>query len=184
MGQELAETGSVQPPKEVWGDLREMHRAMGKTGATRVSTSMDFEALESTPFGVLLPVAKAVIQISEGCNSGWDEVRRMEYTMGSHESDMHLDPETMKGGFGIFFVKRPLPKECLVTAGRSIRANYQAKKIFRYENGPVIVAQNGFGNRLINPPLVAGPTWHTGRRDRASRFGVLDFFPPNDTRQA
>ena len=186
MVQELAETGAVQPPKEIWGNLDELYASMGRLSHRRFSIAYDFSEFAERPKGkALLPSAKEIIKLSGEDPATYDTARVMGFTTVEADFNWHIDPEESRGGFSILFVKNPDSRDRLLVGGRSRCRARDQEKTYSYKNGPIILTQRGFGTKMLQNGQPSGATWHTGQRKAPARFGVVDIIPevPKRTNQ-
>lgn len=176
MAQELAETGAIQIPVDVLvGDIPS-GSAMSLRSDWFMKKPIDFSEYRASESANRLGglVEDLFRHSGEGQVS---TCRTTEWTSHRGE-DWHVDPETSQGGITVIitsWMRHPEKKcESLEIAGRGSTQSATVNKLW-YANGPVIIAQQGFGNRLLNNSSPCGGARHKSKRMVNSRLRVIDF---------
>ncbi|MBP7769364.1 hypothetical protein KA075_02645 [Candidatus Saccharibacteria bacterium] len=79
-------------------------------------------------------------------------------------------------GLGVFKGRSAAPiNDELVIMGRGISLVTETER-FTYANGPVLMAQRGFGEKLVGFAENAGNTWHMGDGSKYSGVAAIDIF--------
>lgn len=179
--QELAETGAVQAPEGIlpgYDYLKELIFKPGKKAST--SGPIQYEEFMGTEMvnelGHLIGYANSLLGITyEGLEVSWRRVRVQTIPKKPDNLIFHRDGSGDLSGISILFTYGKEVDEKLLTAGRGSCSNDGDQKVFKYMNGPIVIAQKGWGLPLLQPNQDCGATWHCGMREKNSVVGIVDF---------
>lgn len=176
LAQELAETGAVQLPLHILGEnLPSNSKAQLRSGS--IETKVDFsEYCISDQAGQLGGIVRQIFAMA--CEPLPTVARTMEWA--THQGyAWHLDPETSKGGISILMtslMRGPVrSNETLEIGGRGRICSSDSFEL-HYADGPIVIAQQNFGELLLTGDEPTGGTWHMSRRNTGARFRVIDFW--------
>jgi hypothetical protein len=169
--QELAETGSVQLRDLSLDGLPAKHPKK-----CRLFNEEGYQSLEGlSDVGVTLSqLAWQILRLS-GHNVQNPDVTLLSF-ITLLDTGVHLDAKGAKQGVSFLWVPGSLVSndQVLTTYGRSKEARELAQKRYQYSNGLIVIAQQGFGSKILEPGLDLGATWHKGERRAKSNICVAD----------
>lgn len=98
----------------------------------------------------------------------------------------HQDRGNSMWGATIIRSVYPVQGEELVVAGRGFRPTRDMLKTYKYADGPILLAQKGFGEVLVGEEGAKNAVWHRGQRTENGYLGLTDanFRAPLLRRQA
>lgn len=175
LAQELAETGSVQLPKDLLPDAHELSEMLGCVGGKLTTVTSDYQ--DFVKLGIFPDIVDVAEQFLDVCYQGqvdWIKLRQQAFTSKTCETGKwHKDAHGDLRGLSFLYTAGQDDKEALVTGGRG--DSPRSHKRYLYKNGPIALAQTDFGALILPTYADIGATWHHGDRPQASRTGVLDF---------
>lgn len=126
-------------------------------------------SLGNSPFVTINPVITAYCQMSEKKDP-------LDLTVDNNLSVLrfHQDRDNSMWGASILRPLLPVEGEELIVAGRGIRPKRDMLKTYRYADGPILIAQRGFGEVLVGPEASRNAVWHRGQRSEAGYLGLTD----------
>ena len=178
--QELAEIGSVQLPAQLTPPYDTFFRScVNRAIMLRTATPFDRDVAACYPIWSTLC---EVILNERGpfCFTGKTRVETAPCRNSIPNVGMHQDDF----GQTLSCVWMADPEDDqLSTYGRNDHRTENPLATYRYSNGPILLAGEGFGGNLVASGVPTGPTWHIGQgASLNSPFFGLDLFTARTTR--